>query len=141
MKNKNDTFNKTINKRTIVLLTSIITIVLILGILIYAISFKQHTLAVSESQDKSYKITIKYSGPFTIGPEGIHIYYKKKGDFFEHKVIKTLLYNRGASLDESNYKIEWNDDTAKITLHGEKQKDEIFDVDFSKGVKVTKETE
>ena len=54
---------------------------------------------------------------------------------FNQEIINTKIYNDGGAIDESNFYVKWDDDyNVTITISGDEQKDEIFEVKFSEDI-------
>jgi len=110
-------------------------ILIIIATILYIIWNWKYTLVTSSSPNHNYRITIKYKRPFLFAPHKTFIYYGKDSFFFfNKKVIKITLNNKGMALNNSNYKINWiNNSLVQIRLFADRSPTEQnYQIDFKK---------
>lgn len=91
----------------------------------------------SISLNKKYVIEIKGNGArWPFGSEDIMIvaYENTNTGKLNKKIFTTELANDGGSIGESNYNIDWSDESASIRISGEEQKNEYIFVDFKNDI-------
>lgn len=91
----------------------------------------------SISLNEKYVIEIKGNGArWPFGSEDIKIiaYENTSTGKLNEKTFTTEPANDGGSIGESNYNIDWSDDSALITISGEEQKNEYIFVDFKNDI-------
>lgn len=91
----------------------------------------------SISPNKKYVIEIKGNGArWPFGSEDIMIvaYENANTEKLNKKIFTTELANDGGSIGESNYNIDWSDESALIRISGEEQKNEYVFVNFKNDI-------
>ena len=113
------------------------------GIISLILIFIYTTFNKTIYSDKFYSptnknfISIKAEYATLFGPSSIKIYCRnnKVLGIFNQEIINTKIYNDGGAIDESNFYVKWDDDyNVTITISGDEQKDEIFEVKFSEDI-------
>ena len=119
--------------------TKIYLIIIISLILIFIYTTFNKTIYSDKFYSPTNKnfISIKAKYATLFGPSSIKIYCRnnKVLGIFNQEIINTKIYNDGGAIDESNFYVKWDDDyNVTITISGDEQKDEIFEVKFSEDI-------
>ena len=119
--------------------TKIYLIIIISLILIFIYTTFNKTIYSDKFYSPTNKnfISIKAKYATLFGPSSIKIYCRnnKVLGIFNQEIINTKIYNDGGATDESNFYVKWDDDyNVTITISGDEQKDEIFEVKFSEDI-------
>ena len=104
-------------------------------VLFFSVLFYFNKLTVFEtiSEGGVYKIRVIGKGAILFSSEDVEIYAYKNNIFGFLNIFKykTSIANDGKQLNEDNFFVKWKDDIAILTLFGEEQEDEVFNIDYS----------
>ena len=108
-------------------------LILFLGIIIvifgaiFAIGIIDHIPQIVDSQvNEEYAIELysKSSPDWPFGPQDGKIVLKKNAKTICQ--VDFELWNDGKNMNQSNWKVDWKNDKAIVTIIGEEQKDEVY---------------
>lgn len=107
-------------------------------VLIFSFLFYINKITVFEtvSDGGAYKIRIIGKGSFLFSSEEVEIFAYRNNmlGIFNVFKTKTTVANDGKQLNEDNFFVKWNDEIAILTIFGEEQEDEVFNVNYDNKV-------
>ena len=123
-------FNKTLNivRKLIILVTVILVSIYVIFLGTLNIN---KTLSESHSPNREIQLIIEYEEAFSFGSHEIDVFFKDSNAIFKKKLFSTSIANDGASLDDENYHINWDNNIVTITFMGNEQTNETYVIDFS----------
>lgn len=94
----------------------------------YQMEWKKTTIAEYDNAETSYKVVFQEVGePMLFGPSKVKILLKDEtGETLD--AVTTRIYNDGSSLHNGNLTVIWTEEGVQITLHGDEQVDEIYEL-------------
>ncbi len=108
----------------------LITIGLIILIIIAVFIADRIPKTVASDKYDTYTVELQSKGsPFMFSPQDARIILKNNSK----KICKAdfTIYNDGKSIDEGNWNIVWNTDKVTITIKGEEQKDDVWNLYYN----------
>lgn len=118
--------------------------VIIAAIFIIAVTVVNDNHTVDSEDYQNYSVELISKGaPFSFGPESgkVTLFGDESDKLFmkkSHIVICSadfILANDGVPMSEENWKVNWKDDCVEITITGDEQEDEIFEMYYNGDVK------
>lgn len=99
----------------------------------FLLYFNKITVFEAVSDGGTYKIKIIGKGSFLFSSEEVEIFAYRNNvlGFFDFFKYNTSIANDGKHLNGDNFFVKWKDDIAILTLFGEEQEDEVFNIDYS----------
>lgn len=108
--------------------------VIIAAIFIIAVTVVNDNHTVDSEDYQNYSVELISKGaPFSFGPESGKVVLKES----KLKICSAdfILANDGVPMSEENWKVNWKDDCVEITITGDEQEDEIFEMYYNGDVK------
>ncbi len=125
--------NETLKKIVKIFLITVGTIagvlLLLFGLLMYELIYAIDTVDVTKSLDNKYTLEMQSVGsPLFFGPADGRLVLKEGEK--EILTYEFSVFDDGASISPTNWKVVWEDTCVEITISGEEQTDEIITINF-----------
>lgn len=107
----------------------LLMLAILIGSMVYVMEYKITQVGVETSYDGKYEVVFSQIGEpdWPFGSTSVRIeVWEKEGEKIEQ--VETSIRDDGASLRESNWRVEWYPAGLDITLIGSEQKDDVYTV-------------
>lgn len=128
--------------KVILWITGALTVLLLIWLVFffYITEFQKKTCDTSVSPDGQYEVTLLAIGEpgWPFGPASGRVVFKRDGKKISQANFE--LQNDGVAISDWNWSVAWNEDYAKVNLHGSEQEDEQVTLYFDGSIEKSTET-